>query len=43
MPDIKEKYTSAPSFMTESDLLGKMEKLGIGTDASMAVHIKNVI
>ncbi|KAJ3219587.1 DNA topoisomerase 3-beta-1 [Clydaea vesicula] len=39
---IKEGQTSPPDYLTESDLLGKMESLGIGTDASMATHINNI-
>ena len=40
--DIKEKKTVAPGYLTESELLGMMEKHGIGTDASMATHIENI-
>lgn len=39
----EDRYTEPEKTMTESDLLGLMEKFGIGTDASMATHIKNII
>ena len=34
--------TSAPSLLSESDLLGLMDQHGIGTDASMATHVNNI-
>lgn len=40
--EIKETQTTAPSYLSESELISLMEKNGIGTDASMATHINNI-
>lgn len=40
--NIIECETEPPGFISESELLGLMEKYGIGTDASMASHINNI-
>ena len=37
-----ESVTSAPKHLTESDLIAKMASTGIGTDATIHEHIKNV-
>lgn len=39
---VSDHQTQAPPNLSESDLLGLMEKHGIGTDASMATHINNI-
>ncbi|EAS05803.2 DNA topoisomerase I (macronuclear) [Tetrahymena thermophila SB210] len=39
----EQEYTSAPGYITESELISLMEKNSIGTDASMATHIQNIV
>ena len=36
-------WTQPPPHLSESELLGLMEEHGVGTDASMAQHVSNVI
>lgn len=39
---VKEGVTAPPPLLTESDLIQLMDKNGVGTDATIHEHIKNV-
>ena len=39
---MEEGLTQAPPLLSESDLIGLMDKQGIGTDATIAEHIQKI-
>ncbi|WAQ88491.1 hypothetical protein PtA15_9A618 [Puccinia triticina] len=41
--ELKEGTTSRPNLLTEADLVGLMDRNGIGTDATIAEHIAKII
>lgn len=41
--ELRDGQTSQPNLLTEADLVGLMDKNGIGTDATIAQHIQTII
>jgi DNA topoisomerase III len=41
--ELRDGTTTKPSLLTEADLVGIMDKNGIGTDATIAQHIDTII
>lgn len=41
--EVKAGVTSAPEYLSETELIELMEQHSIGTDASMATHIANIV
>ncbi|KAJ9127198.1 hypothetical protein QFC24_001436, partial [Naganishia onofrii] len=41
--EMREGQTSRPNLLTEADLVGLMDKNGIGTDATIAEHIAKIV
>ncbi|TDL26071.1 prokaryotic type I DNA topoisomerase, partial [Rickenella mellea] len=41
--ELREGETSRPALLTDADLVGLMDKNGIGTDATIAQHIQTIV
>merc|ERR1712203_953034 len=40
--DLSQHVSQAPQQLTESELLGLMDKYGVGTDCTSPIHISNI-